>query len=264
MYSTEGELAVQPLEAARQAARTMFAGLMPGGLGIEMADEIGEKIYAAVEFEKCTSNVPTANGDDSARYCCMVVGHTGEFHQSADGWMWTNRHALARLPGFEASDWRNHVLTEASDYLSDHHRLIAEELIKAVRFTDLDHAHHGVIAASKAVRDMIVSLNNEPHVVHATQVVLADLRQAALEGQSENLKPRWRRIITDSEGLTGVALVCTAEGVDDQHAVFDDFGGRDEAGVYDCCPGVQFEVYNEALASYLVAVLNNDAGHAAG
>jgi hypothetical protein len=86
---------------------------------------------------------------------------------------------------------------------------------------------------------------------------LAALRQAALH----DLPPgtRWRVIFTDSESLTGVAPVCTAE-QRDLHTIPDYPGGpiRDEDGVYDCCPWPQFETYSTAMAAYLVALLNAD------
>jgi hypothetical protein len=75
-------------------------------------------------------------------------------------------------------------------------------------------------------------------------------------------RPMWRVIYTDSESPTGVALVCTAEGIDDEHHMITDHPGgpiRDEQGVYDCCPGTQFETHSTTLAAYLVELLNADA-----
>jgi hypothetical protein len=70
---------------------------------------------------------------------------------------------------------------------------------------------------------------------------------------------RWRCVFTDSENLDGVALVCTAEGIDDQHAVIEHNGERDEAGTYDCCHWLVLECHSTPLAAYLVALLNADA-----
>ncbi|MFE5853579.1 hypothetical protein ACFQ61_10245 [Streptomyces sp. NPDC056500] len=72
--------------------------------------------------------------------------------------------------------------------------------------------------------------------------------------------PAWRAVFTDSESLTGVALVCTAEGIDDEHSVLDLGSGpeRDEQGVYGCCPWPQFEAGSEVFAAYLVELLNAD------
>ncbi|MER6706635.1 hypothetical protein [Streptomyces fumanus] len=88
---------------------------------------------------------------------------------------------------------------------------------------------------------------------------LAGLRQAALT----DLPPgtRWRVIATDSESLTGVAPVCTAERSAALHAIPDHPGGptADDEGVYDCCPWPQIETYSVPVAAYLVAVLNADA-----
>jgi hypothetical protein len=86
----------------------------------------------------------------------------------------------------------------------------------------------------------------------------AALRTAAMclltQGQ---VKPAttWRLVLTDTESLTGVGLVCT----DPAHPGIDDIGCEyDEMGVYDCCPMV-IEMWHEAVAAYLVALLNGDA-----
>ncbi|MGA5489605.1 hypothetical protein ACPCK1_17835 [Streptomyces pseudogriseolus] len=95
--------------------------------------------------------------------------------------------------------------------------------------------------------------------------LLAEAREAAadmFEVEVGERRPMWRVIYTDSESPTGVALVCTAEGADDEHHVIDDGSGgstRDDQGVYDCCPSTQFETYSTVLAAYVVEVLNADA-----
>lgn len=73
--------------------------------------------------------------------------------------------------------------------------------------------------------------------------------------------PVWRVFISDSESETGVAPVCTAEGVDAEHHMIDDFPGEpihDDLGVYACCPTPQIETYSPILAMYLVELLNAD------
>lgn len=90
--------------------------------------------------------------------------------------------------------------------------------------------------------------------------LLAEARATARDTVIRGLNPSWRAVLTDSESLDGVALVCTAEGADDKHTVLDLGSGpqRDEHGVYDCCPWPQFETYSSTLATYLVALLNAD------
>ncbi|MEV5911107.1 hypothetical protein AB0M00_19665 [Streptomyces chartreusis] len=83
------------------------------------------------------------------------------------------------------------------------------------------------------------------------------------EAEVGTRRPMWRVIYTDSESATGVALVCTAEGADDEHRVIvtdDGSGGpmRDDEGVYDCCPWPQFETESQDVAAYLVELLNAD------
>lgn len=77
---------------------------------------------------------------------------------------------------------------------------------------------------------------------------------------------RWRTVTTDTESNSGFGPVCPFQ---DQHPLLDygtsiDAGPdgptipiRDTDGVYDCCPHV-VETFSEALAAYLVAVLNQD------
>ena len=95
---------------------------------------------------------------------------------------------------------------------------------------------------------------------------LAKAREAAaalFEVEAGERRPMWRVIYTDSESPTGVAPVCTAEGVDDEHHVIADHPSgpmRDEDGVYDCCPTPQIETYSPILAAYLVELLNADTG----
>jgi hypothetical protein len=75
-------------------------------------------------------------------------------------------------------------------------------------------------------------------------------------------RPMWRAIYTDSESPTGIAPVCTAEGVDDVHHVIADHPSgplRDDQGVYDCCPTPQIETGSTTMAAYLVELLNADA-----
>lgn len=98
----------------------------------------------------------------------------------------------------------------------------------------------------------------------ARNETLAQARAAAaavFEAEVGERRPMWRVVITDSESPTGVALVCTADGVDDEHHVIADYPGgpiRDDAGVYDCCPSTQFETYSTVVAAYLVELLNAD------
>lgn len=93
---------------------------------------------------------------------------------------------------------------------------------------------------------------------------LAKAREAAadmFEAEVGERCPMWRVIYTDSESPTGVALVCTASDEFDLHDEIPIEGhglARDEQGVYDCCPGTQFETYSTVLAAYLVEVLNAD------
>lgn len=87
---------------------------------------------------------------------------------------------------------------------------------------------------------------------------LTALRSAALrlltQGQAKPATT-WRLVLTDTESLTGVGLVCT----DPAHPGIDDIGCEyDEFGVYDCCPMV-IETWHEKVAAYLVALLNGDA-----
>lgn len=100
--------------------------------------------------------------------------------------------------------------------------------------------------------------------VNEALVKARETAAAMFEVEAGERRPLWRVIYTDSESATGVALVCTAEGVGDEHRmiVTDDGSGepmRDDQGVYDCCPGTQFETYSTVLAAYLVELLNADA-----
>ncbi|MFI9600371.1 hypothetical protein ACIHCX_10900 [Streptomyces sp. NPDC052043] len=82
---------------------------------------------------------------------------------------------------------------------------------------------------------------------------------ALFEAETGERRPAWRVIYTDSESPTGVAPICTAEGVDDEHHVIDDHPSgprRDDEGVYDCCPWPQFETDSPVVAAYLVELLN--------
>jgi hypothetical protein len=66
----------------------------------------------------------------------------------------------------------------------------------------------------------------------------------------------FRVVMTDSEGLTGIALECIAPqhpGIADMNIL------RDGCGMYDCCPTALFlEVHNEEAAAFLCALLNAD------
>lgn len=95
-----------------------------------------------------------------------------------------------------------------------------------------------------------------------TDPTLAALRDAAfaqLASETGHGLWTWRAIITDSESPTGVALACTSGS--NLHIIPDHPGGpiRDEDGVYDCCPDIQFDTYSVSLAAYLVGLLNADA-----
>lgn len=126
----------------------------------------------------------------------------------------------------------------------------------ALRVYYVDSAEPNAIA-----REVLAQYDAERHPVNET---LATAREAAaemFEVEVGERRPMWRVIYTDSESPTGVALVCTAEGADDEHHLIDDGPNgptRDKAGVYDCCPGTQFETYSTVLAPYLVELLNAD------
>lgn len=66
----------------------------------------------------------------------------------------------------------------------------------------------------------------------------------------------WRVVDTDTERATGIGLVCTATGDADEHVVLDGIG-RDESGVYGCCPYPVIETWSAELAQYFVTLLNN-------
>jgi hypothetical protein len=93
---------------------------------------------------------------------------------------------------------------------------------------------------------------------------LAEAREAAadlLAFEAGDPHPLWRVIVTDSESPAGIAPVCTADGVDDEHHIIADHSDgpmRDEEGVYDCCPTPQIETYSPVLSAYLVELLNAD------
>ncbi|MGA5604055.1 hypothetical protein ACPCUF_23970 [Streptomyces griseoincarnatus] len=98
--------------------------------------------------------------------------------------------------------------------------------------------------------------------LEARHAKVTSLRDAALH----DLPPgtQWRVIATDSESLTGLAPVCTADRR--FHEIADYPGGPkyDDEGVYDCCPWPQIETYSVAVAAYLVALLNADAAKGGG
>lgn len=128
-----------------------------------------------------------------------------------------------------------------------------------VRVVVLSARVHEVRALLAEAVDKAAGLQRPANsTLDAARIAAADM----FEAEVGERRPMWRVIITDSESPTGVALVCTAEGVDDEHAVFvgaTDEPVRDEQGVYDCCPGTQFETYSTVLAAYLVELLNADA-----
>lgn len=100
--------------------------------------------------------------------------------------------------------------------------------------------------------------------VHPTRSVgVAAARHAAVAEMcamnDRGLRLRWRLVSLDYQA--GIALVCESpehgrlyEGTPDE--------ARDEEGVYDCCPFPCLEVGPPALAAYLLALLNTDAGGA--
>ncbi|MEU1919293.1 hypothetical protein ABZ742_03870 [Streptomyces albogriseolus] len=95
---------------------------------------------------------------------------------------------------------------------------------------------------------------------------LAEARAGAAEILKQDTGvdfPKWRLIATDSESLTGLAPVCTADRR--FHEIADYPGGPkyDDEGVYDCCPWPQIETYSTAVAAYLVELLNADTERAA-
>ncbi|QQZ56892.1 hypothetical protein IFE09_27225 [Streptomyces microflavus] len=84
-----------------------------------------------------------------------------------------------------------------------------------------------------------------------------------LKQDTGNAHPQWRVIITDSESPDGIAPVCPkTQDTDGLHVIADYPGGpiQDQDGVYDCCPWPQVETHSTLLASYVVALLNADAG----
>ncbi|MDJ1138538.1 hypothetical protein [Streptomyces iconiensis] len=99
--------------------------------------------------------------------------------------------------------------------------------------------------------------------VHSDERVtaLSTARHAAVAElcalNDRGLRLRWRLVSLDYQA--GVALVCESpdhgrirEGTPDE--------APDHEGVYDCCPWPYLEVGPPALAVYLVALLNTDAG----
>lgn len=108
-----------------------------------------------------------------------------------------------------------------------------------------------------------------PQSSQTPNLALAKAREAAAEILRQDTgtdHPKWRLILTDSESFTGLAPVCTGERSDALHEIPDYPGGpkRDEDGVYDCCPWPQVETYSEAVAAYLVELLNADVEQALG
>jgi hypothetical protein len=88
---------------------------------------------------------------------------------------------------------------------------------------------------------------------------LPALREAAraylASAYTKPVATQWRVILGDTERLTDVGPVCA----DPTHPGYPDIGiERDDTGLYDCCPPA-FEVWSDAVAAYLVALLNADA-----
>lgn len=74
-------------------------------------------------------------------------------------------------------------------------------------------------------------------------------------------KTKWRVIFTDSESDNGVAPECPhqhdSDGEHKWRAPFNDMDEEfDDSGVYDCCPGPQFELGSPGDAEAMVNLLN--------
>lgn len=126
------------------------------------------------------------------------------------------------------------------------------------------HGRHPMSPESQAALAEVVGAAKRRHSAEHPEAVgqLTELRSSIRDwARRDNAEQpfRWRTVDTDAENEDGVALVCTAEGTDDQHAVIEHTGQRDQTGVYDCCPGPVVWCGSEPLAQYLVAVLNADA-----
>ncbi|MFD5838183.1 hypothetical protein ACFWHV_32240 [Streptomyces collinus] len=126
----------------------------------------------------------------------------------------------------------------------------------ALRVYYVDSAEPNTIA-----REVLAQYDAEQRPVNET---LAKARAAAadlFDVEAGERRPMWRVIYTDSESPTGLAPVCTAEGVADKHHTIDAGHGemRDEQGVYRCCPTPRIETYSTITAAYLVELLNADA-----
>jgi hypothetical protein len=69
---------------------------------------------------------------------------------------------------------------------------------------------------------------------------------------------RWRTIITDTEGLTGVGPECPHQADHTLHSTGDGHmrPPADDAGVYDCCPLPHLECYSTVHARELTEWLN--------
>lgn len=137
----------------------------------------------------------------------------------------------------------------------------------------IEHALRTYYKDSRDPRGMVATLlaqyDDEQRPANVTLTAAREAASDLFEIEAGDRRPQWRVITTDTYSETGVALTCTAEGVDDLHdviAVNDGSGDtmRDDHGVYDCCPGRQFETYSAVLAEYLVELLNADMAHGAG
>ena len=117
---------------------------------------------------------------------------------------------------------------------SDNPNVLVEELL--AKYDAERPVNEKLVEAREAAADLFAFEAGEPH-------------------------PMWRVIVTDSESPAGLAPVCTAEGVDDEHHIITDHPDgpmRDEQGVYDCCPTPQIETYSPVISAYLVELLNAD------
>ncbi|MFF3190508.1 hypothetical protein [Streptomyces misionensis] len=132
--------------------------------------------------------------------------------------------------------------------------------------TTIEHALRVYYADSPNVQRLVDKLlakyDTEQRPVNETLAKAREAAAALFEVEAGEHRPMWRVIYTDSESPTGIAPVCNAEGIDDEHhtiANHPDGPMRDEQGVYDCCPTPQVETYSPVLAAYLVELLNADA-----
>lgn len=114
-------------------------------------------------------------------------------------------------------------------------------------------AHAALLAAIKVVDDQEGQEDVEPWdgVDAATEI-----ERATFVGEPVP----WRVIMTDTEGMSGIAPVCPHQDDPNLHTLPDDedAGRAFPAGVYDCCPGPHLEVWSVPLAAHLVDLLNRE------